>query len=190
MEEKARDEEEDRKNREFKEEKQRQAEQVISEKQTKGEWLSSDIKWWKWWSFENIFSFESGSCSTTFAPWIDQKATREGRLWKTHSRIGSFRTRRERKSKWKGINIGPEIHRLSVPADPSWSVDSWSLTVSLLYASMSYNFFRIWQTRLIEFELKCKKIISSSSNKKRWESKLKQLRKKPWGTFLRIHFEP
>jgi len=36
MEEKARDEEEDRKNREFKEEKQRQAEQVISEKQAKG----------------------------------------------------------------------------------------------------------------------------------------------------------
>jgi len=35
MEEKARDEEEDRKNREFKEEKQRQAEQVISEKQAK-----------------------------------------------------------------------------------------------------------------------------------------------------------
>ena len=45
MEEKARDEEEDRKNREFKEEKQRQAEQVISEKQAKGELLSSDIEW-------------------------------------------------------------------------------------------------------------------------------------------------
>ena len=38
MEEKARDEEEDRKNREFKEEKQRQAEQVISEKQAKGKY--------------------------------------------------------------------------------------------------------------------------------------------------------
>ena len=62
-----------------------------------------------WWTsaginLENVLSFESGSCSATFAPWIDQKAKRKGRLWKTHSRIGSFRTRRERKSKWKGIN--------------------------------------------------------------------------------------
>ena len=64
MEEKARDEEEDRKNREFKEEKQRQAEQVISEKQAKG--LQRHLATDKW--YLEFFSFESGSSSATFAP--------------------------------------------------------------------------------------------------------------------------